>query len=924
MELITRSYTPAIRWALDHKRWVIGIAIGLLGFALFLFTTMGGEFVPTLDEGDFVIQPVMKTGTSLSKTIETTTQIEKILKKNFPEVEQVVSRIGAAEVPTDPMSMEESDIIIKLKPKKYWTSAATKDELAEKFKEKLSVIPGLEYEFTQPIEMRFNELITGVRADVAVKIFGEDLDILYKKALEIKDLISVVEGASDVIVEKTAGLPQMSVRYDRSKIAKYGMNVAELNKIVSMGFAGYTAGSVFEGIKRYDLVIRLSGEFRKQISDLRNLYVDLPDGSQIPLQELAIIEYTEGPAKISRDNTQRRIVIGINVRERDMQSVVEDVQSIIQDNVNLPAGYSISYGGQFENLQSASRRLKIAVPIALILILIMLHFAFQSFKDALMVYTAIPLSAVGGVLLLWMRGLPFSISAGVGFIALFGIAVLNGIVLIEYLKELEKHGIKDARERVWQGTHQRLRPVLVTAAAAALGFLPMAISTSAGAEVQRPLATVVIGGLITSTLLTMIVLPVLYCLLSNTDRDFSLFRKKSVQIVLLLLAFSGITAAVKAQPRPVFLSEAVDLALANNHELRSYQLKAEQSRKLKGESFDPGTTDFYYGYDANNFAENNIPLTVIGVQQSLSFPSVYIYRGKTLKSQSELQQILYELQRQQLIKNVSQRYYTVVMLQKKLQFYDTLDSLYGFFSYAASRRFDVGEANYLETLTAQAKAMQIKSQRRQLEEEIQAALQQLQGLIQTDSIFSVPDQEMQILAIVPQDPEKGLGMLMQEKLQQLSRNRLSLERNLLIPDINLEYFRGFNHGEESKIYPGFQVGLSVPLVFGAQNARIQAAKIEKDISESDALNYYILMESRQRQLTTEINKFNDAILLYQAAGHNMAAEINKYARMAYENGEIDYFQYIQSLENAAMIELDYLDNLNTYNQTVLELNYLNQ
>ncbi|MBP1669923.1 MAG: CusA/CzcA family heavy metal efflux transporter, partial [Bacteroidetes bacterium] len=677
MELITRSYTPAIRWSLDHMLWVIFLAIGLLGFAVFLFTTMGGEFVPTLDEGDFVIQPVMKTGTSLSKTIETTTHIEKILKKNFPEVEQVVSRIGAAEVPTDPMSMEESDIIIKLKPKKYWTSAASKDELAEKFKEKLSVIPGLDYEFTQPIEMRFNELITGVRADVAVKIFGEDLDILYKKALEIKDLISTVEGASDVTVEKTAGLPQMSVRYDRGKIAKYGMNVAELNKIVSMGFAGYTAGSVFEGEKRYDLVIRLSGEFRKQISDLRNLYVDLPDGSHIPLHELAAIDYTQGPAKISRDNTRRRIVIGINVRDRDMQSVVEDVQAIVQEKVSLPAGYSISYGGQFENLQSASRRLKIAVPIALILILIMLHFAFQSFKEALMVYTAIPLSAVGGVLLLWIRGLPFSISAGVGFIALFGIAVLNGIVLIEYLKELEKHGVSDVRERVWQGTHQRLRPVLVTAAAAALGFLPMAISTSAGAEVQRPLATVVIGGLITSTLLTMIVLPVLYCMLANTDRDFSLFRKKSVQIVLLMLAFGGITASAKAQSRPIILSEAIDLALTNNHELRSYQLKAEQSLKLKAESFDLGTTDFYYGYDANNFAENSIPLSVIGIQQSIRFPSVYISRHKTLTSQADLQQIFYDLQCQQLIKNVSQHYYTVVMLQKKLQFYYTLDSLYG-------------------------------------------------------------------------------------------------------------------------------------------------------------------------------------------------------------------------------------------------------
>jgi cobalt-zinc-cadmium resistance protein CzcA len=923
MELITRSYTPAIRWSLDHKRWVIGLAVGLLTIAVLLYTTMGGEFVPTLDEGDFVIQPVMKTGTSLSKTIETTTQIENILKKNFPEVQQVVSRIGAAEVPTDPMSMEESDIIIKLKPKKYWTSAKSKDELAEKFKEKLSVIPGIEYEFTQPIEMRFNELITGVRADVAIKIFGEDLDILYKKAMEIKNLISGVKGASDITVEKIVGLPQMTVRYDRGKIAKYGMNIADLNKIISMGFAGYTAGSVFEGEKKFDLVIRLACEFRKQINDLRNLYVDLPDGGKIPLQELATIEYTQGPAKISRDNTRRRIVVGINVRDRDMESVVKDIQAIIKNKVSLPAGYSIAYGGQFENLQSASRRLKVAVPIALILILILLHFAFQSFKDALMVYTAIPLSAVGGVFLLWIRGLPFSISAGVGFIALFGIAVLNGIVLIEYFKELEKHGIQDVRERVWKGTHQRLRPVLVTAAAAALGFLPMAISTSAGAEVQRPLATVVIGGLITSTLLTMIVLPVLYCLLVKTDKDFFLFRKKSVKIFSLLLIAGRITTSANAQSRPIFISEAIDLALSNNKDLISYQLKAEQSRKLKGEAFDLGNTNFYYSYDANNFAENDIPLNVYGIRQNFSFPGVYINQHRILKIQADLQQILYEIHRQQLIRNVSKNYYTVVMIQKKLQLYNNLDSLYGLFAQAASKRYDVGEANYLETLTAQAKAMQIKTLRKQLAEDAAVALQQLQALVQSDSAFTVPDQDLERIAMLPQDLIKNQGMLMQAKIQQLNNNKLNVERNRLMPDLSLEYFRGYNQGEDAKVYPGYQVGLSIPLVFGAQHSRIQAAKLEKNISESNTLNYIIQLETRQKTLMAEINKYNEALVQYQVTGKAMAEEIYKYAGMAFKSGEIDYFQYIQSLENAALIELEYLDNLNNYNQTVLDLNFLN-
>ena len=416
MNWLTKKYEPVIHWALQSKKTVLIIAGSLLLIAGFLYSQMGGEFVPTLDEGDFVIQPVLKTGTSLSKTVEITTKIENILLENFPEVKQVVTRIGAAEVPTDPMSMEESDVIIVLKPKKEWTSAKSKDELADKFKEALALIPGLEVEFTQPIEMRFNELITGVRADIAIKIFGDDLSILAKKGNEIGELIQNVPGAADISVEKIAGLPEMSIKYNRSKIARYGLNIQDLNDLVSMAFAGKTAGSIFEGEKRFDLVVRLDKSKRMDIDNLKNLYVDLPSGGKIPLNELADISYQKGAAKISRDDTRRRIVVGVNVRNRDLQSVVDDIQKLINDNVKLPIGYSISYGGQFENLQSAKSRLLVAVPVALVLIFILLFFAFKSVKEALMIYSAIPLAAVGGVLLLWIRDFPFSISAGVGFI----------------------------------------------------------------------------------------------------------------------------------------------------------------------------------------------------------------------------------------------------------------------------------------------------------------------------------------------------------------------------------------------------------------------------------------------------------------------------------------------------------------------------
>ncbi|MBT8281457.1 MAG: CusA/CzcA family heavy metal efflux RND transporter, partial [Muriicola sp.] len=458
MNALQSYYTPVLHWALQKKKLVLGIASGLLVLTVFLFSRMGAEFVPTLDEGDFVIQPVLKTGTSLSETIEITTRIEKILLDQFSEVKQVVTRIGAAEVPTDPMSMEESDVIIILHPISTWKVAKSKDELADKFKEALSIIPGMQIEFTQPIEMRFNELITGVRADIAIKIFGEDLDILTKKGEQIKTLIKDVEGAADITVEKIAGLPQMNVAYNRSKIARYGLNIDDLNKMISAGFSGSVVGSVFEGEKKFDLVVRLGQEQRQGIEDLENLYVDLPEGGKIPLSQLADISYQKEAAKIARDNSQRRIVVGINVRNRDLQSVVDDVQELINANISLPVGYSISYGGQFENLQSAENRLMVAVPIALILIFILLYFTFRSFKEALLIYTAIPLAAIGGVLLLWLRDMPFSISAGIGFIALFGIAVLNGIVLIEHFKELKNQDYKDMETLIKKGTKNRLRP----------------------------------------------------------------------------------------------------------------------------------------------------------------------------------------------------------------------------------------------------------------------------------------------------------------------------------------------------------------------------------------------------------------------------------------------------------------------------------
>ncbi len=919
INFLGKNYEAVISWALASKRLVLSMSVGLLIFTGFLFTRMGGEFIPTLDEGDFVIQPVLKTGTSLSKTIETTTAIEKILK-TFPEVAQVVTRIGAAEVPTDPMSMEESDIIIKLIPKGEWTSADSKDELADKFKEALlAEIPGIEYEFTQPIEMRFNELITGVRADLAIKIFGEDLDVLYKKALEIEKAIQGVEGAADIIVEKAAGLPQMSVKYDRMKIAKYGLNIKDLNKVITMGFAGMPTGTVFEGEKQFDLVIRFAQAHRRDISDIETASILLPNGSKLPLSEFAKISYTKGPSKISRDDTKRRIAIGVNVRNRDLESVVKDVQEIINRDIKIPVGYSIAYGGQFENLRSATARLKVAVPIALILIFFLLYFAFDSVKEALIIYSAIPMSAIGGVFLLYIRDLPFSISAGVGFIALFGIAVLNGIVLIEQFKELKAQGIDNINKRIIMGTKQRLRPVLLTASAAALGFLPMAISTSAGAEVQRPLATVVVGGLISATALTLIVLPILYAIFDRKGH-YPKIKRSSVAIVFLAMVIFPFSS--QAQKQSISIDEAIQIALNNNKGLQAAAGRLNQTEQLMGASFNIDKTGIYYNKDQNNLAENGLPLKVWGVSQSFQFPTIYGAQRKVHKSKIALAKQQYILEERLIIKEVSQAYTEVLHWQNMVTKYDYLDSLYSQFSKSATRRYEVGETNYLEKLTAETKQKEVALLRLRSKLNVDNSYLILRQWMQSDSIYTIPNLALEQLKLEQWDGLNHPGIKYYKEAQKLSRKALSLERQQLLPDLNIEVYQGTNNGIEPNNYTGFQAGIAIPLWFGANKARINAAKTQTEIANNEYENYQTKLNSNYQSLLSNLKIHEVEINYYNISGKILAHELVLNASKAFQNGEIDFLQYVQLIENAKNIEMNYLENLLQYNMTVLEANYL--
>ncbi|RIW17447.1 CusA/CzcA family heavy metal efflux RND transporter [Algoriphagus lacus] len=917
INFLNKIYEPTIHWALKHSKAVLAGAVAILVGTFYLFSTMGSEFVPTLDEGDFVIQPVLKTGTTLSNTVETITKIEEILMK-FPEVNQVVTRIGAAEIPTDPMSMEESDVIVTLHPPSEWTTVETKDELAEEFKKALAAIPGLDFEFTQPIEMRFNELITGVRADLAIKVFGEDLDVLLATAQEIEAAIQGVEGAADIILEKVDGLPQMKIEYDRAKISKYGLNVEDLNQVVTMGFAGLSTGTVFEGEKQFDLVVRFAEPFRKDITHLENAAIQLPTGGSVPLSELAKISYTKGPAKISRDNTQRRVVIGVNVRNRDLQSVVDDIQAIVA-KIDIPEGYRVDYGGQFENLQQARSRLMIAVPVALILIFILLYFAFSSTRDAFMIYTAIPFSAIGGVLLLWLRDMPFSISAGVGFIALFGIAVLNGIVMIEHFKSM-KDKFSSIQELVVIGAKERLRPVLLTASAAALGFLPMAVSGSAGAEVQRPLATVVVGGLISATLLTLVVLPVLYVIF-NTRKDGSIKPPKSVAMILVLITGLALPAFSQNEVKQLSLNQALQIAQEQNLSLQAAQKSLESASARSQAGWTINKTQVYYGFDKNDIAENGVYNRVWGVRQSFDFPSVYAAQKNVLQASEMQVTAQLELTGRALKKDVSQTFVRALYWKELEQNYNYLDSLYREFARAATRRLETGESNLLEKLTAESKQREMGLKKAEALRNFEITKNQLRQLLNIEGEIDLISEEFSFDG--PLDVENHPALMLYQSAYLRAESQVKVDRRTMLPDVNLDLFRGTNPGEAAKVYPGFQAGIGIPLFFGSHTAKVKAGKYQQEqiLLESEAFKQQL--QTNYTRIQTALAQNQQVIDYYETEGKTLSAQLRDQAIRSFKEGEIDFLQYVQLIENSRTITLQYLQARLDYQINQLELVYLN-
>ncbi|MFP5438802.1 MAG: CusA/CzcA family heavy metal efflux RND transporter [Bacteroidia bacterium] len=921
-------YYPTLEKALKIKSVIVGGAVVLFSVTLFIFNSLGGEFIPTLDEGDIATHLIISSGSSLSQEIEATTKAEQILRAKFPEIEMIVTKIGSAEIPTDPMPIEAGDMIIILKDKDEWTSADTKEALMAKMEEALEEIPGATTEFSQPVQMRMNELMTGVRSDVAIKIFGEDIDMLVSKGDEVTELINGVPGVSDAKAERVAGLPQITIRYNKDRLALYGLNVADLNRVIRMGFAGESAGVVYEGEKRFDLVVRLTQESRQDINNLKSLYVTLPSGSQIPLEQVADIKYEDGPMQISREDGRRRIVVSFNVRGADVASVVNKIQAKLTTNLTLPSGYYITYGGQFENLVQANKRLVIAVPVALALIFMLLYFTFKSVKQSVLIFTAIPLSAIGGVFALWMRGMPFSISAGVGFIALFGVAVLNGIVLIAYFNQLKKEGMTDIYKRIHEGTKARLRPVMLTASVASLGFLPMALSSGAGAEVQKPLATVVIGGLITATLLTLIVLPILYYFFEEG------FGKRKPTITGATMLFLFGMGTVNAQTsNNLTLDKALSMGLEKNRAVQSSILTSKMQSQLKGTAWDLPKTEITGNFGNVNTAASD---TYLSASQTFS-PFAYSARSKLLNQNAQSAEIHATLTKQEIQYSIRQSWNAILYYSQLNKVLSEQNSYMQRFVRAADLKFKTGEIGSLENTTARAKQLELEQQIKQHETLIRVEKSKMKNLLGLKEDFTVADTSYAIMpAFALADSVRvshNANLQLALKDVDIAKANEKVEKSALLPDFTLGYFiQSMRGNQDVKGIPvnydgalrfnGLSAGIAIPIFAGSSVSRIKAAKTGVEARQLSADYLKAKLQSQYIQEMEQLQTFESMINYYTNTALPNAKIISNNSSKAYLNGDISYVEYVQGLETALGIRMNYINAINNYNQVIINIEYL--
>ncbi|MET6998808.1 CusA/CzcA family heavy metal efflux RND transporter [Chitinophaga defluvii] len=919
MAAIEAFYQKMLLRALRLPKLILSLVAVLFIVSVFILSRLGGEFIPSLEEGDFAVDTRVLTGSNLNTTIEHTQKAAHLLKTKFPEVIKVVTKIGSGEVPTDPMPMEASDMMVILKDKKEWTSAKTFPELAEKMSKVLQDVPGITAGFQYPVQMRFNELMTGARQDVVLKIYGENLDTLAATAAQLGKVVNTVQGAENLYVEPVTGMPQVIIQYNRPLIAQYHLSIADINNIVNTAFAGQSSGLVFEGEKRFDLVVRLDANDRKRLEDVKRLLIPTAQGNQIPLSQLADVQIKEGPNQIQRENAQRRIIVGFNVKGRDVQSIVKELQQKVAQQVKLPVGYHITYGGSFENLNQAKERLMIAVPVALVLIFILLFFAFRSVKESLLIYTAIPLSIIGGVLLLAARGMPFSISAGVGFIALFGVAVLNGIVLISEFKRIKNAGLTNISRIVVYGTKIRLRPILMTASVASLGFLPMALSNGAGAEVQRPLATVVIGGLLIATLLTLFVLPLLYILFEKGIK----IKNKAVVILFIGLLSAG---TVSAQT-PVSLDEAIHIAIKNNLQVKNEKLVSEYSKALVKSGANIPQMAVTADFGQINSAYND---TRFGVSQSFAFPSVYQKQNRVLEEEYKQSLLNISLKEYELKKAVTQTFFTLLYWEKKEALLLGADSLYSGFYEKAKLRLQNGESNILEKTIAESQKAAIAIQLQQVRQELNTMGIRLRFLLNTDTPMQpADDSKIPVLSSNSGNDHPLLQILKQQQAIAIAQTKA--ERAKLLPDLMLGYnnnsFKGTgpdnnSYGTANRFH-SVQIGIGIPVFAQAQKARVKASRIAENIAEGRLAAETAALKSKYEELLSAYDNNIAIVRYFETTGLKNAATIVATAQKQFLGGEINYLDWVMLMNQAIAIRSNYADAVNTLCQSIISINYLN-
>ena len=914
-EALNKLYARALSFCLRFKWQTVATAFVALVISLFLFTRLGAEFIPTLDEGDFAMQMTLPAGSSLSESIEVSNEAEKLLMDKLPEIKHVVAKIGTAEVPTDPMAVEDADVMIVMKPFKEWTSTASRAEMVEKMKEALEPLANrAEFNFSQPIQLRFNELMTGAKADIAVKLYGEDTHELYQKAKEAAAFVEKVPGASDVIVEQTMGLPQLVVKYNRGKIARYGINIEELNTIIRTAYAGEASGVVFENERRFDLVVRLDQD---KVADLNldKLFVRSNEGIQIPVSEVATIDLVNGPLQINRDATKRRIVIGVNVRGADIQQVVQDIQKTLDKNIQLKPGYYFEYGGQFENLQNAINTLLVVVPVALMLILLLLFFAFKNVTYTLVVFSTVPLSLIGGILALWLRGLPFSISAGVGFIALFGVAVLNGILMINHFNDIRKETMYalSTRRVIARGTAHLLRPVFLTGLVASLGFVPMAIATSAGAEVQRPLATVVIGGLIVSTVLTLLIIPVFYQIVSYTvvwKRRFS--AKKFLFFFLLLAVMLPFTA--KAQEK-VTMEQAIELAKQNHPRLKIASAAIRQVKAGRGEVLELAPTEMNYSWgQLNGELRKDKQWEVTQGLGSLLTP---FYKNALVNRQVETGTFYRKIVEKEVVAEVKRAWAYYLYACNLRALYSDQNKLAGQLQRMGELRYQQGEITLLEKNMTTSMAVDMKNRLFQAQEEEKLALSRLNWVCYADRPLIPADTALILFPVdyqVPSFSEVHLNYFQSQANE--AKAQLNVERSRFFPELSFGYVR-------QDILPlkglnSWMVGVSFPVYFLPRHSKIKQAKVAAVIARTEAEANTQNLYNKVSEAVASLRRQSESLRYYTRSALKEADELLKVANLQLQHSETNITEFIQAVNVARDIRRGYLETVYQYNIAALE------